>query len=130
MRRILLDHNVPAPLCHLLIGHAAVPACQLAWAELANGELIAAAEQAGFEVLLTADTNIRYQQNQAKRRIALVVLETNRMATLRTGVDRIIAAIEAASPGSFVSIPFDRPLLRRRPFKPAGHAGEFGQKDE
>jgi predicted nuclease of predicted toxin-antitoxin system len=113
--RILLDQNVPAALCRLLPGHTAIHAFDIGWGTLANGELIAAAERDGFEVLLTADRNIRHQQNLRTHRTALIVLETNRLATLRAAMDRIIETVGAAAPGSFVSIPFDRPPLLRRP---------------
>jgi hypothetical protein len=119
MRSILLDHNVPAPLCRLLTGHNARTAFDLGWATLTNGDLIAAAETGGFEVLVTADTNIRYQQNLTTRRIALVVLETNHWPTLRVSIDRIDEAVSRAIPGGYASVRFERPPLRRRPFGPA-----------
>lgn len=71
MHRILLDENVPAALRHLIGGHEVRPAYEMGWSGLANGELIAAAEADGFAILITADRNIRYQQNLTNRRIAL-----------------------------------------------------------
>ncbi len=65
--RLLFHHNVPAPLRRLLIRHEISLAAELGWHEMVNGELLAAAERVGFDVLLTADPNIRYQQNLANQ---------------------------------------------------------------
>jgi hypothetical protein len=67
---ILIDQNVSARLARLLTGHDAVHASRLGWAELTNGDLLTAAEGDGFELMITADQNIRYQQNLAGRRMA------------------------------------------------------------
>jgi len=60
---ILFDNGTPAPLRHALKGHIVVEAVERGWDQLVNGELIAAAEAEGFEILLTTDKNMRYQQN-------------------------------------------------------------------
>jgi len=73
---ILLDHNTPAPLRYWLIGHQVETAYERGWAELTNGELLRLAEQAGFDVMITTDKGIRYQQNLAGRRLAIVVINT------------------------------------------------------
>ena len=62
---ILFDNGTPRGLARLRIGHSVEEARTRGWEELANGELIEAAEQAGFELLVTTDKNIRYQQNLA-----------------------------------------------------------------
>jgi hypothetical protein len=71
--------------------------------------LLAEAERAGFDVLLTADENIRHQQNLTGRRIALVVLSTPQWPLVRLRLDVIAAAVNAATPGGYaeVAIPFD-----------------------
>ena len=71
---ILFDHSTPAPLRYALKGHVVVEAVERGWEKLANGELLTIAEGAGFEVFLTADKNIQYQQNLTGRSIAIVVL--------------------------------------------------------
>ena len=71
---ILFDNGVPSPLRHVLKGHMVVEAIDRGWERLANGELLEVAEAAGFELLLTTDKNIRYQQNLTGRKIAFVVL--------------------------------------------------------
>jgi hypothetical protein len=75
---ILFDHGTPAPLRFFLTGHTLKKTKDLGWDTLNNGELLKAAEEAGFEVFLTTDKNIRYQQNLAKRVIAIVVLGNSR----------------------------------------------------
>jgi hypothetical protein len=75
---------------------------------LVNGELIAVPEAEGFEVILTTDKNIRHQQNLTGRKIAFVVLGNQQWPVLRRYVDRVVAAVDAATPGSYteVDIPF------------------------
>ena len=117
--KILIDQNVSARLARLLTGHAATHTSSMGWAELTNGDLLTAAEAAAFQVFITADKNIRYQQNLAGRRIALVVLGTNQLDILFANVDRIIRAVDNVPTGGYVTVPFDRPPLRRRPFDPS-----------
>lgn len=113
--KILIDQNVSARLARLLTGHEAIHASAKGWAELTNGDLLTAAEADGFEVFLTADKNIRYQQNLTGRRIALVVLGTNQLDVLFVNVDQIRQACDTIQVGSYVTVEFDRPPLRRRP---------------
>jgi hypothetical protein len=86
-----------------------VEAIERGWDRLLNGELIAAAEAAGFEVLVTTDKNIRYQQDLRGRKIAFVVIGNQQWPTLRRYVGRVVAAVNAATPGSYaeVDIPFE-----------------------
>jgi len=72
--RILFDQGTPAPLRNQLPGHDIPLAYELGWATLQNGELLSAAVAAGFEVFITTDKNLRYQQNLLHRKIAVVVL--------------------------------------------------------
>lgn len=63
MKRVLFDHCAPRPFRELLLDCTVSIAVEMGWEQWKNGELLAAAEQAGFEVLITADKNLRYQQN-------------------------------------------------------------------
>ena len=72
--RILFDHGTPSGVAAALPAHEATEARERGWDTLSNGELLDAAEAAGFELLLTTDKRIRYQQNLARRRISIVVL--------------------------------------------------------
>ena len=106
---VLFDHGTPRTLARFLIDHHAVTEARArGWEELGNGELLALAEAAGFEVLVTTDQNLSYQQNLKGRKIALVVLGKGRWSLLGPHIPKIVAAVNAASPGSFteVQIPF------------------------
>jgi predicted nuclease of predicted toxin-antitoxin system len=103
--KILFDHGTPAPLRHELLGHLVETAHERGWSALLNGDLIAAAESAGFEVLVTTDKNLRYQQNLAGRRLAIVVLFTTSWPRLKPAVPLIVRAIAAVGPGSFLDVP-------------------------
>lgn len=82
---VLFDHGTPAPLRLFLTEHTVRKTNELGWDTLDNGALLRAAEEAAFEVFLTTDKNIRYQQNLAERAIAIVVLGNSRAdcATVR-----------------------------------------------
>jgi hypothetical protein len=83
-----------------------------------TGDLIRAAEEAGFAVLITCDRNIRHQQNLAGRQLALIELTTNQWATIRENIVDVLAVVETASPGSYATIRFPKPPRRRRPYPP------------
>ena len=101
---VLFDHSTPAPLSSYLTGHAVTETRTRGWDTLSNGDLLAEAERAGFDVFLTADKNIRYQQNLAGRRIAVVVLSTPQWPLVRLHTARVAAAVNEATPGSYVEI--------------------------
>jgi hypothetical protein len=105
---ILFDNGVPAPLRRSLTSHTVLESIERGWESLTNGELLEVAEAAGFEILLTTDKNIRYQQNLTGRKIALVVLGNQQWPILRRYIERVVAAVDAAKPGSYteVDIPF------------------------
>jgi hypothetical protein len=107
--KILFDNGTPKPIARSLTGHEVAYTRRIGWHELENGELIQKAEEAGYEVLLSTDKNIRYQQNLARRRIALVVLGNSQWPLVRHYLIRIAAAVNAATPGSYteVEIPFE-----------------------
>src|SRR5579863_5700819 len=102
--RILLDHSTPAPLRYALGGHVVVEAVERGWERLVNGDLLDVAEAANFELFVTADKNIRYQQNLTGRKIAIVALGNAQWPVLRRYVDRVIAALNAATPGSYSEV--------------------------
>ena len=106
---ILFDHGTPAPLRSFLTGHTVREAKAQGWDTFKNGDLLTAAEAAGFDVLVTTDKNIRYQQNLTVRTIAIIVLGNAQWPVLRLHVARVVAAVNAATPGSFteVDIPTD-----------------------
>lgn len=103
--RILLDESVPQKL-RLLIEpvHTVVTTWYQGWSGLKNGALLEAAEGAGFEVFLTADQELAYQQNLAGRRIAVIVLGTNNWGVIRERVDVIAGAIERVGAGGYLFV--------------------------
>lgn len=101
---VLFDQGTPVPLRPFLTGHTVETASQRGWDKLKNGELLEAAEEAGFEVLVTPDKNIRCQQNLGFRRIALVVLGNPQWPVLCEHVDRVLVAVNAAQPGSYTIV--------------------------
>jgi len=112
---ILFDHGTPKGLARALSGHTIHTAQSRGWDTLSNGALLNAAEEAGFELLLTTDRRIKYQQSLQVFRIALLVLTgTTRWSSVRQHADRIAAAVASATPGSYseVEIPFE-PQSRR-----------------
>ena len=107
--RILFDNGTPKPIARRLIGHDVTFARKIGWHELENGELIRRAEDEGFDILLSTDKNIRYQQDLRGRRIALVVLGNSQWPMVRLHLDRVVAAVNACQPGTYaeVEIPFE-----------------------
>lgn len=96
--KILFDVNVPRKLRNLLQGHTVRTAQEQGWAVKENGELIPAAETAGFEVLITADQNIEHQQNMSSQKLAIVILSTNDWSLLKLASQQISDALESAKP--------------------------------
>lgn len=102
--KILFDANTPAPLARFLRGHEVVRADELGWQGLENGALLDEAENAGFDLLLTCDQNVRYQQNLTGRAVALVVLSSNHWPTLRRVAARIATAVDFVQKGQIVRV--------------------------
>ena len=95
--RILLDQGTPAPLRRALADHSVATAYEKGWATLTNGELLAAAE-GSFDVFVTTDQNLRFQQNQIGR-LAILVLPTTSWPRLQLHAAAIAAAVVALRPG-------------------------------
>jgi hypothetical protein len=102
--RVLFDQATPVPIRPFLTGHTVGTAAHEGWDRLRNGELLDAAEVAGFDVLLTTDKNMRYQQNLAGRKIAIIVLGKQQWPELRLHVQLVVAAVNAAAPGAYVEV--------------------------
>lgn len=102
--RILFDNGTPRGVTAALTAHVVEEARSHGWDTLRNGELLDAAEAAGFDVFVTSDRNLRHQQNLTGRRIAIVVLGIGRWRLIRNRLPAIAAAVDAATPGSFVEV--------------------------
>ena len=103
---VLLDENLPHGLRSLITDHEVRTLAFQGWASLANSELIAAAEEAGFDVMLTADKGIRFQHDMSILRLAIVILPTNRLAMISPALATITDAIEKAQPGTSMYLDF------------------------
>jgi hypothetical protein len=101
---VLFDNGTPRGLARFLTGHSVEEARARGWEELANGELIDVAEQAGFEVIVTTDKNIQYQQNLKSRKIALVVLEHSQWPMVKLVAENIATAVNPAQPGPYIEV--------------------------
>ena len=94
--RVLLDESLPRPFAALLSGHEVRTVAAMGWSGKQNGELLRLAA-GSFDVLLTADTNIEYQQNLSTLPLSVVVVlaPTNRIESLRAIVPELLQTLEA-----------------------------------
>jgi len=98
--RILFDQGTPVPIRRALRNHIVKTAREQGWSTLLNGDLLRAAEQAGFDVFLTTDTSIPYQLNLESQKVAIVILSRNKWSQVRSRLQEIVDAVNAAKPGS------------------------------
>lgn len=106
--RILFDQGTPAPLRHHLGDRTIDTVAERGWSELGNGDLIAKAEEEGYDVVVTTDQNMRYQQNLSGRRLAIVVLLSTAWPYVRLRTEEIRAALSEVRPGEFREVPIPR----------------------
>jgi hypothetical protein len=99
--RVLLDECVDWRLARDIVGHGVKTARQMGWTAIENGELLTLAAK-HFDVFVTVDRNLSFQQNLGSRSIAVIILRarTNRLADLRPLTPRLLAAIESTKPGA------------------------------
>ncbi len=103
--RILFDQGTPAPLRSHLSDHDVETSYERGWASLSNGELLAAAESDGFDILVTTDQNLRYQQNLSERSLGIIVLLSTSWPRIQNHIDEILQAVDSATPSCYVEIP-------------------------
>jgi|SRR5581483_6440827 len=102
--RILLDQGTPVGIKRFLGHHTVNTAYELGWSTLLNGELLRVAEKSNFDVFVTTDQNLVYQQNVSQRRIAILVLGQARWRAIKAEMGKVVAAIESAKPGSYIVV--------------------------
>ncbi len=102
--RILFDQGTPVPLRKALVKHDVQTAYEMSWQELENGALIAAAEDEGFDLLITTDQNLRYQQNLAGRQLSILVLKSTSWPRIREHLTVITPLIDQAIPGTYQEV--------------------------
>ena len=101
--RVLFDNGTPRGVARALLGHAVEEARAYGWDTLTNGELLDA-EAAGFDVFVTTDRNLRYQQKLSGRRLAIVVLTKARWRLIRLKLEAIRVAVSTINPGELVEV--------------------------
>jgi len=102
--KLLFDQGTPVPLKQFLTGHVVYTAYNLGWSALKNGDLLSAAGLNGFELLITTDTSLRYQQNLAYRKIAIVVLSTTSWPRIKVAASSILSQINSMQTGEFLEL--------------------------
>ena len=102
--KILFDQGTPVPLRKYLIEHSVTTAYEEEWSNLSNGDLLKAAENKGYQILITTDQNLRYQQNLSERQIAIVVLLSTSWPKIRTQLDKICSVINTTELGDYQEI--------------------------
>ncbi len=102
--RVLLDENIPQDLRSHLAHHDTFTAAYLGWAGLKNGKLLEAAEANGFDVLVTGDLSMSYQQNLSRRQIAVVSLSAISWPIIEPHTAKIVTAADATKPGKFLRV--------------------------
>ena len=103
--RILFDHDVPRPLRGHLPGHEVDTARQRGWEELSNGDLLNVAEREGYEVFISADQKIPYQQNIGRRPFGVVILLSNNWQQVRENTTAVQSALQGIQPGELREVP-------------------------
>jgi len=103
--RILFDQGTPVPLRHVLSGHTVATAFEMGWSDLSNGDLLRAAE-GRFDVFITTDQNLRYQQNLEVRQLAILVLPTTSWPAINNHIDSIQNALDSLRGGTYLEISF------------------------
>ena len=99
--KVLLDENLDHALRNLLGQHEVVTVTHMGWAGFQNGDLLRAAEDNGMDVLLTGDQTLNFEQNLTGRRLAIVALSAIQLPIIKENLPKIVAALDAATPGSF-----------------------------
>ncbi len=102
---ILFDQGTPAPLRQHLARHTIDTAFERGWSNWHNGALLDVVEQEGYDLLMTTDQNLRYQQNLADRQLAIIVLLSTSWPRIQWRIDAIQAALDRAAPGDYKEIP-------------------------
>jgi predicted nuclease of predicted toxin-antitoxin system len=104
--KLLFDQGTPVPLRNHLPNHVVETAYEKGWSNLKNGDLLTLAEAEGFDVLITTDQNLRYQQNLSGRRISVLVLLTTNWPRIKKDTAPVVQLIDNMHPGSYEEIDF------------------------
>jgi hypothetical protein len=104
--RVLFDQGTPVPLRQFLASHTVTTVYEQGWSTTRNGDLLRLADQQMFEVFLTTDRNLKYQQNLKELQIAIVVLPTTSWPVIQKHTAKIAAVLDSIVPGDIIEIDF------------------------
>ena len=102
--RILFDQGTPAPLRRHLHPSVVDTTAELGWSLISNGDLLKRAEENGYDVFVTTDQNLRYQQNLSGRKLGIVVLMSTSWPRIRQKAPEIVQAIASARGGGYQEV--------------------------
>ena len=99
--KILFDQGTPAPLRRYLAGHSVDTAYERGWSDLRNGDLLTEAEINGYDLLITTDQNMRYQQNLAGKRLGILVLLSTSWPRIQPRIGDVQDVVDGMQPGDY-----------------------------
>jgi len=102
--KILFDQGTPVPLRRHLLGHTVTTAYEQGWSGLSNGKLLDAAEQAGYQLLITTDQNLHHQQNLVGRQLAILVLRSTSWLRIQGRIVEIRQAVDVITAGNYTEV--------------------------
>jgi hypothetical protein len=102
--KILFDQGTPVPLRRHLHPHTVDTAAELGWSDLQNGDLLSKAEDGRYDLMVTTDQNLQYQQNLSDRSIGIIVLKTTSWPRIKTKVDEVSRAVNDLPAGGYAEI--------------------------
>jgi predicted nuclease of predicted toxin-antitoxin system len=102
--KVLFDQGTPVPLRDYLQPHSVDTSAEQGWATLQNGELLNAAESANYDIFVTTDANLKYQQNLSRRKIRILVLTSTSWPRIRKKTDLIRNALANLDEGGYVEV--------------------------
>jgi predicted nuclease of predicted toxin-antitoxin system len=114
--KVLLDENLPHKLRELLAEHETFTVAYMGWVGIRNGELLAASEREGFDVLITSDQGFPHQQNMTDRKLAVLLVPTPDWNIVKNHSSAILLAIETSSPGTFSRVSFSTSSFAKAPY--------------
>ncbi|MEM8953189.1 MAG: hypothetical protein AAGD22_03470 [Verrucomicrobiota bacterium] len=104
--KILFDQGTPVPLRDHLYSHDIDTAAERGWSQLENGELLAVAEKDGYDLFVTTDQNLRYQQSLKDRSLAILVLKTTSWPKIKRQSEQVLSAINGLDAGGYLELEF------------------------
>lgn len=102
--KILFDQGTPVPLRKHFIEHQVLTAYELGWGSLENGDLLRQAELDGFELMITTDQNLKYQQNLTSRKLGIIVLSSTSWPRIQKVIPKVVKTVEEVTVNSYFEV--------------------------